>query len=78
VPANEVVLDKVMVTLHTEAVGTVRGWAVEGMAGQTVARSHTSGIRDKLQPRPEDRLRQLDELRAKGLLTDEEYRKNDN
>ena len=75
VPSEEVVLDKVVVTLLTEVVGTVRGWAVEGIAGRSLARSHVSDPRDKLSPTPEDRLRQLDRLRTQGLLTDEEYRK---
>lgn len=75
IPPDEVVLDKVTVTLHTEIVGTVRGYLAEGIAGQSQARSRASNPRDKLSPTPEERLRQLEGLHTQGLLTDEEYRK---
>lgn len=40
VQAEDVVLHHVLVTLHTEVVGTVRGWAVEAIAGASPRRAN--------------------------------------
>ncbi|HJW74725.1 MAG TPA: SHOCT domain-containing protein [Thermoleophilia bacterium] len=73
VPAAEVVLDNVMVTLHTEVVGTVRGWAAEAVAGR---RPSEPDRQPALTPssKAETRLKNLDELYRKGLLTEDEFK----
>lgn len=73
VGANEVVLDKVSVKLHTEVVGTVRGWSAEGIAGKAPANAASERRDHPTSLTPDERLRQLEDLHRSGLVTDEEY-----
>jgi hypothetical protein len=72
VPANEVVLDRVTVELITEIVGTVRGWSAKATAGHKPAATDGNGP-SSAPTSAEERLRQLESLHTKGLLTDQEF-----
>ncbi len=71
--AEEVVLDQVMVTLHTEAVGTVRGWAAEAIAGRNPAPTRDTASAAITDPTTaEEKLLELKRLHEKGLINDAE------
>ena len=75
VPGNEVVLDRVTVELITEIVGTVRGWSAEAIAGRKPLTAQGDDAHSsRALPHTEERLRQLEHLRTKGLITDEEFK----
>jgi hypothetical protein len=80
VPVEQVVLSEVIITLSTEAVGTVRGWKADANAGRRRPKEESKPERKPAQPPPVDsqssiknRLRQLQELRDEGLISDDEY-----
>lgn len=72
VPAHEVVLDQVLVTLHTEMVGTVRGWAAEAIAGRKAGLTSPAGSGASAKQPIEERLKRLDDLQKQGVITEQE------
>ena len=75
VPADEVVLKDVQVKLNTEVVGTVRGWSAEAIAGRRPLAAHVAVPPAASAPGAvEERLRQLDDLHSRGVVSDEEYK----
>lgn len=74
VPADEVVLKGVSVTLYTEIVGTVRGWAAEATAGRKAeAPAHPKDQAAQKAGSIEERLRNLKALHDQGLIGDKEF-----
>ncbi len=73
VPADQVVLRQVVVTLHTEVVGTVRGWKAEAIAGRKPATAATTASEAK-SGSIEERLRNLKALHDAGLISEDEFR----
>lgn len=76
VVASDVVLKDVSVELHTEVVGTVRGWAAKAIAGRKPgAPSGSNGDADAKPDSIEMRLRNLKALHDQGLITDDEMKR---
>lgn len=77
VPVEEVVLSEVLITLSTEAVGTVRAWKADANAGRRRPKAEAKAERRPPQVDPpssiKDRLRKLKELREEGLISEDEY-----
>ncbi len=77
VPVEEVVLGEVIVTLSTEAVGTVRGWKADANAGRRRPKEEAKVERrqqkDDAPSSIKKRLRELQELRDEGLISEDEY-----
>ena len=67
VPGNEVVLGDISVETENELVGTVRGWRATAQAGRQ--RTHTA----QAPPSTEDRLRELDRLLERHVISHDEY-----